>query len=275
MVRDKWGATRNIPTDKSRTHSDQNMIKAKIHKSTHFPRLLCCLYHLDLLLMVHFQESVLLPIACPLQLVWELQESAAGSGTSERLQRPRHSELHQRFFYCRPLTRLRYGASRLLPGKDAGAVGTPNPFHMCLDLKKERACTWTCLSWRMAWNIGKDLAIKLFMLDQKRSGKIVLSTQSKSCFALQRPPSPWNHLRWLACRCGLTKKQVCKYKLHVGWQHFSQTQQICIQRIPTSTQSKIVRVWTVFRIPEPEQAYISHLGIHLQTVMFQTPRKVP
>ena len=30
--------------------------------------------------------------------------------------------------------------------------------------------------------------------------------QSKSCFALHRPPSPWNQLRWHACRCGLTKR---------------------------------------------------------------------
>ena len=146
---------------------DQNMIKAKIHISTRSPRIPCFVYHLDLLLMVHFQESVFLAVAYLLQMVWALQKSLTGSGTSERLQRPLHSELHQRFFYCRPLTKWRHAASLLLPSLSAGAVGTPNPFHTSLDLEKGRACTWIYLSWRMAWNFGDDLAIKLFMFDKK------------------------------------------------------------------------------------------------------------
>ena len=123
-------------------HSDQNMIKAKIHISTRSPRIPCFVYHLDLLLMVHFQESVFLAVAYLLQMVWALQKSLTGSGTSERLQRPSHSELHQRFF--------------LLPSFDQMEACSFSPFAISFS-----GCSWDSKSFSHELGPGKRKSLYL------------------------------------------------------------------------------------------------------------------
>lgn len=244
-------------------HSDQNMIKAKIHISTRSPRIPCFVYHLDLLLMVHFQESVFLAVAYLLQMVWALQKSLTGSGTSERLQRPSHSELHQRFFYCHPLTKWRHAASLLLPSLSAGAVGTPNPFHTSLDLEKGRACTWNHLSWRMAWKIGKywkGSSYQALHVWQK-SGKLCCRCKVRAALLYN------GHLLLEIIFGGVPRGGVPENK----YASTDSTNMNPSSKEILHLQSKMV--WTMFRISEPEQSYILHLRNHLQTVI-QTPRKL-